>query len=161
MPTSPLNSPINFCQNRPDISLRHRISSSLHRRQIEQSLLNFRRQVQERHDLRHSSAGDVTQPGQFGVTGDLAGLDQSLESDRQGHQFRHARQATPRGTGRHGWFAGGRLLPATPPPIELYIDLDRHRAFFHHAASPRLPAPGSARSPLGRKVIATLPSAPS
>ncbi|MCK6486716.1 MAG: hypothetical protein L6R00_21630, partial [Phycisphaerae bacterium] len=97
--------------------------------QVQEFLLDVRRQVVEVHDLRHARLGDVGQAGQLGLVGDLPPADQPVELNRQGHQTGH--------TGDAAWLdgRGARVCVShdqSPvfPPKQMHLAPD-----FDHAAS--------------------------
>lgn len=57
----------------------------------------------------------MAQPGQFGVVGDLAGADQLLEPDRQGHQTGDAGHPARRPFGIAGRLDATDFFPGTTP----------------------------------------------
>ena len=57
-----------------------RVPARLDAGQEQELLLDIRGQQQQVHDLRDPGTGDVAEPGQFGVVGDLAGPDQLARS---------------------------------------------------------------------------------
>jgi hypothetical protein len=87
-PHLPLLPPIQLRRDRPQIPLRHRIAPTLSRPHRQDRLLNVRRQIQERHDLRQPRPRHVPQPGQLGLIFDHPVPNHTVEPNRQGHQQR-------------------------------------------------------------------------
>jgi len=61
--------------------------------EVEDGLLDVGGEVGEVEDLRDSGAGDAGGAGDLGLVPDLAGGEQVLQSDREGHQFGDVRQS--------------------------------------------------------------------
>ena len=69
----------------------YRVAATFDSWEKKNSLLDRGCQQPQVHNLSDPSAGDMAQPGQFGVVGDLARLYKPLETDGQCHELRNAR----------------------------------------------------------------------
>ena len=68
-----------------------------HRRQGQQTLLDFRCQSKKHHDLRHPGAGDTLAAGDGGLVRDLAGVELASPFDGLAERRDDARWADPFG----------------------------------------------------------------
>lgn len=85
-PQSPLLPPIQHTHDRPQLPLVNRIVALGHRWQIQNRLLNVRRQAEQVHNLRHPRPAHAPQPRQIGVVANLLVSDQLLEPVGQSKQ---------------------------------------------------------------------------
>ncbi len=104
-----LGFPIQFHGNPPDIILLD-VASPFGRTWQEQDfILDVRREVEEGEDLGHTRWSDLGVAGEFGLVGDLAGAEEFVAVDGQGHQAADAGDFALRGFGGR---AGAEVLLA-------------------------------------------------
>src|SRR4029077_11129128 len=87
----PLHFPVDFraqCSQKGFIDL---LSGIWCRGKGQDLLLNFRSQVKKVHDLRHASAGHVSEASEISVVANFATIDQVLKLDGESHQPRDSR----------------------------------------------------------------------
>jgi len=158
-PHPPLLAPVKDSGDRPNHVLEDRIATVVGAGQEENLLLDVGGDLKQVHDLGHTRAADVAEPGNLGLVGDLSSLDQAVEADGQGHQARDTRDsACRRGLGfRRRAFVDD--LAAVAPSSEM--DLALNRQALHAMTSCWLSSSASVLMPVGWKVIDTVPLGPS
>lgn len=153
-----LLTPVCDCRDRPEVPLSDRIPPGLDRFKVQERLLNGRCQQQQIHDLADPRPRHHAQTGEFGHVADLAGPDQVVEPDGEGHQPGHPRD--PAGGRRLRGGADPDCLAAAPAGLE--VDTNGHgRGRDGHAASSPAYSAVQAEMPPGLKVTVTVPSVPS
>ena len=78
--------PVQIHRNPPNIFLLNVPASYGRPKQEQEFLLDVGGQVQEGEDLCHPGGGDLGVAGEFGLVGDLAGAEEFIAVDGEGHE---------------------------------------------------------------------------
>ena len=108
-PHFPLRFPIQFHRNPPDILLLYPSAPTCRPWQEQDLFLDARGEVEEREDLGQSRWRDLGVAGEFGLVGDLAGAEEVVAVDGEGHEAADAGDFAWRGIGSG---AGAEVLAA-------------------------------------------------
>ena len=157
LPHLPLLPPIENGRDGPDHDLTDGSSAALRAGQEEDILMDVRGQFEQVHDLRDSGTGDVTEPGDLGLVGNLPRLDQPVEADGQSHQTRDG-SGWYRLSLRRRAFLDDLATAMSATDVELSLN---RQALSHARASCSFSSSVSVLMPVGWNVIETLPFSPS
>lgn len=126
LPHLPLLAPTRRGRDGPKVPLRDCVPTTLEGRQEQNLPLQVRREAQQIHNLRQPRPRHVAQPRLFRLVVHHAIADQLVETDRQGHEPRHAGQTPERDRWRG--VTVPKLFPCAPSLSEMQLALNGDQA---------------------------------